>query len=182
MITNPPKLVIPFPFDRGFTLIELLVTLAVAIVLTSWVVLTVQKLQEGQRLASAIEAIQSQVVFAKSEAAKRSQDVVVRLTEGSGWVVGVGDDPTCAPAACALSYGADRRTFAVSGTDYPGTVTAASVTGLTFNFEPVRGTVNAGTVTASTSNYEARVLLDAAGNMSVCSPAVKNLGRYPACP
>lgn len=170
---------------RGFTLVELMVTLAVAIILTMIAVPAVQGLLERQRLSAAVEAVQAQFVFAKSEAAKRSQAIAVRVAAGPPWAVGVGDNVTCNAAACTLTYrqadgAAVTRVHAITGADYAGAVVATSVAGGGFNFEPVRGTVNPGTLTLTSpaSNLAVDIRIDATGRMVICSP---NFGRYPAC-
>jgi hypothetical protein len=187
-------------------LIELMVTLAVGLLLTGWVVLSVQDLLEKQRLAAGVEAVQSQLRFAKSEAGKRSQELAVRVTpwaEGTTWVIGISDDQGlcfgCNPDVCTLAYRNEDgslvvpgRVQAISGADHPGVQVAAvidppqsenvpcagAIPAASLVFDRVRGTVNAGTFTVRTSRYSATIDMNATGQLAICSP---DLGRYPAC-
>lgn len=157
------------PSIAGFTLIELMVTLVVAIMLTMLVVPTVHGLVERQRLSVAVEAVQAQMTLAKSEAAKRSQEVSVSASPGSSW------DVTMTYLDQVTTQTVDRR---IDGENYSGIVLSASVAGNVFNFDPVRGTVTPGSMTLSSTNHEVDIRLDVVGRMSICSP---NYGRYPAC-
>lgn len=158
-----------FAQRRGFTLIELMVTLAVAIILTTWATTAVQRLLERQRLSAAVEAVQAQVVLAKSEAAKRSREVAVNLNAGTPWTA-------------TLTYfdqvSAATVSRAVQGDSYAGVVMATSVAGGAFTFEPLRGTVNSGWIRLASANHRVDINLDAVGRMRVCSP---DFGRYPTC-
>lgn len=168
--TVPP--VTAFPPARGFTLVELMVTLAVALILTMMVVPSVQGLLERQRLSAAVEAVQAQVVLAKSEAAKRSREVVLNVRAGTPW------DATLAYFDQVSTSTVSR---AITGDSYPGVVMASTVGGGTFRFEPLRGTATAGWIrlSSASSNHQVDIGLDVVGRMTVCSP---NYGRYPACP
>jgi prepilin-type N-terminal cleavage/methylation domain-containing protein len=162
----------------GFTLIELMVTLAVGVILTMLVVPAVQGLFERQRLSAAVEAVQAQVVLAKSESAKRSQDVTLAAVGGPPW-------------RTSLVY-FDQVTGStvsrvVDGGDHPGVTMQNPAQGSqgTLSFEPVRGTLIADptnltnlTLSSSSNQFQVRIDLDPVGRMRICSP---NYGRYPAC-
>ena len=160
----------------GFTLVELMVTLAVAVILTMVVVPSVQSLLERQRLSAAVEAVQAQVVLAKSESSKRSADVVLTALGGPPW-------RTTLTYFDAVSASSVSRV--VGGGDHPGVNMQSPAEGSqgTFTFEPVRGTVvRAPTslvgVTLGSANHQVRIDVDVVGRMRICSP---NFGRYPAC-
>jgi Tfp pilus assembly protein FimT len=152
-------------------LIELMVTLAVGVILTMLALPAVQGLLERQRLTAAVEAVQAQVVLAKSESAKRSQDVSFQVAGGPAWT-------------STLSYvdQVSAQTFSrtLLADDYAGVQVLAPAAGssLTLVFEPVRGTVNAGELTLASVNHQVRVAVDDVGRMTICSPTY---GRYPSC-
>lgn len=154
----------------GFTLIELLVTLAVAIILTMTVVPTVQGLMEKQRLSAAVEAVQGQLVLAKSEAAKRSQEILVSATPGDSWDV-------------TLAYfdqvTASTFSRSVDSNSHPTLSMTAVPSGGAFAFDPVRGTATPGRLRLASANHQVDIQLDLAGRLTLCSPS---FGRYPTCP
>ena len=173
--TAPP--VAAFPPARGFTLIELMVTLAVAIILTTLVVPSVQGQLERQRLSAAVEAVQAQVALAKSEAGKRSGEVAVAVQPGSAWDV-------------ALRYFDQVSATTVSrltdGDAYAGVSMTLPADDDGLVFEPVRGTVRGAidpatppVIRLASANHQVDIRVDVIGRMSVCSP---DFGRYPACP
>jgi len=176
MATRNISLRFSFPTGGGFTLIELMVTLAVGVILTMLVVPAFQGLLERQRLSAAVEAVQAQVVLAKSESAKRSQDVTLTAVGGPPW-------------RTTLTY-VDQVTAStvsrvVDGADHVGVTMQNPAQGSqgTFTFEPVRGTLVAApanliNLTLSSANHQVRIDLDVVGRMRICSP---NFGRYPAC-
>lgn len=175
------------PVQSGLTLIELVVALAVVIILGITVVPFITDMLQKQRLVAAVEAVHGQFVQAKSESFKRSSEIIVGLSTGSSWHVGVSDRSGCDSSTgdCRLRYvEADGSTTsigtAISSTEYPG-VTLSS-TGTTFTFDPVRKTMTSGTVTLDTSDYQAKVETSVIGRVLICSPSgTKSLGRYEDC-
>ena len=165
------------PVQRGFTLIELMITLAVAVILTMMVVPSVQGMLERQRLSAAVEAVQAQVVLAKSEAAKRSGEVSVNVRPGETWDVALlyADQVT----ASTISRNVDGDAFVGVSMSLP-----ADDDGMTF--EPVRGTVRGvvdpaapPVIRLASANHQVDIGVDPVGRMRVCSPT---FGRYPTCP
>ena len=165
------------PVQRGFTLIELMITLAVAVILTMMVVPSVQGMLERQRLSAAVEAVQAQVVLAKSEAAKRSGEVSVNVRPGETWDVALlyADQVS----ASTVSRNVDGDAFVGVSMSLP-----ADDDGMTF--EPVRGTVRGvvdpaapPVIRLASANHQVDIGVDPVGRMRVCSPT---FGRYPTCP
>ena len=62
---------------KGFTLIELMVTIAVLAIIVTIAMPSFTEMMERQRLKNAVETFYSDLLFAKSEALKRSTDVTV---------------------------------------------------------------------------------------------------------
>lgn len=179
-------------FSAGLTLIEMLATLVVMIVLAATVVPTVSSMREKQRIAAATEAVNAQVMLAKSESGKRSETIHVAIDTGSAWAVGVSDVAGCDPSGttCTLNYVESNgsvitKVQAINGSDYPNTTIAGSSPG-DIAFDPVRGTTltdnGSDTVIIQSDSYQTRVVVSAFGQVRVCSPSGSNkLGRYPDC-
>lgn len=173
----------------GFTLVELLVTLAVLAILLALAVPSFNDLIDRSRLTSAADTLYADLQFARSEAIRNNQNVVVGFQSGSAWCYGM----VLGSSACdcsvsnsaAANYCALKRVTAadfshVSIPDAASITFAASQTG----FDPVRGVaLAAGAVTLqSTLGKQATVSLALLGRVSLCSPAGSGFtGAYPAC-
>lgn len=74
----------------GFTLVELIVVMAILGIVITLAVPAMQELSLTQRVKQAAAALHSSLVFARSEAVKRSDNVILTATGGiwvSGWSV-----------------------------------------------------------------------------------------------
>lgn len=67
---------------QGFTIIELMVTIAVLAILAAMAIPSFTDMMERQRLINATEAVYSDLQNARSEAVKRSQQIVVSIQDG----------------------------------------------------------------------------------------------------
>lgn len=156
----------------GFTLVELMVTVAIIGILASIAVPSYQDMIERNRLKEAVESLKSDMMFARTEAIKRSAIINVAIDEnGSDWCYGINDDNT----ACACGTAGDCGIKAVAGNQFQGTSVDADFS-TNFNFR--RGTAGNGTVIISSANYAARVIVSTMGRIRVCS---SDLGGYSAC-
>lgn len=171
----------------GVTLIELLVALAVMVVLAATAAPLVGNMREKQRVAAATEAVLAQVMLAKSESGKRSEEIRVEIKDGANWSVGVSDVGSCDPAGtdCTLSYvesngAAVTKLQVINSSEYTG-VSIASSSPDDIEFNPIRGTADSGTVVLQSDNYETRILVSSFARVRVCSPTSAKLGRYPDC-
>ncbi|HIG64946.1 MAG TPA: prepilin-type N-terminal cleavage/methylation domain-containing protein [Methyloprofundus sp.] len=156
----------------GFTLVELIVIVAIIGIIASIAVPSFQDMIEKGRLKEAVESLKSDLMFARTEAIKRSSNINVAIVEnGSNWCYGINDDNT----GCACGTVNDCGIKAIAGNQFYGTSVGADYAP-TFNFR--RGTTTAGGATISTSNYTARVKVSNEGRITICS---SNLGGYDAC-
>jgi type IV fimbrial biogenesis protein FimT len=154
---------------QGFTIIELIVTIAVLAILAAMAIPSFTDMMERQRLINATEAVYSDLQNARSEAVKRSQQIVVSIQDG------------CITAADKLV----SPTVVLSNT----CMTAFPTINMSTNrspiyFDRVRGITNptggGGTITlTSSTSLEARVIISGFGRVRVCSPT--KVGGYPTC-
>jgi len=166
----------------GFTLTELMITVAIIGILASIAVPSFQDMIERNRLKEAVEGLKSDLMFARTEAIKRSQNIIVnRVTGNNGtWIYGM------ATIACdasetdstALDYCSLKR---VVGSAYSQTNLISQSGNTTFTFR--RGTALAGNTCFSTANYKLRVKVGNVGRVTVCTNTGSTaVGGYESCP
>lgn len=120
--------------QRGFTLIELVVTATIVAVLSAAAMPYLGELVRGQRIKTAISDINASVIYARSEAIKRNQNVAIcASTDGAecagatnwatGWIVFVDADGNGAPGAATDIL---KKQDPVSGVTVTGTATNLS--------------------------------------------------------
>lgn len=75
----------------GFTLTEFMITIAIVGILASLAVPSFQRMIERNKLKKAAESLKSDLMFARTEAIKLSQDIIVnRVTGNNGaWFYGL---------------------------------------------------------------------------------------------
>jgi len=167
------------PKSAGFTLLEIMIVVAIIGILAAIAVPSYQDMLERNRLKQAAEGLKSDMQFARTEAIKRSNNVVVSRTTGSAgvWCYGLNINSSC---DCASAGSCSIKT--VAGTDFNTTVTMedAVTNNSTFSFR--RGTIGADGVTFSTNNYAARVVFSDVGRVRTCTPSGSTgISNYPAC-
>ncbi len=155
--------------QNGFTLIELMVTIIVLAILASMAIPSFTNMMEKQRLINATEAIYSDMQNARSEAVKRSIQIVASIQGGCLTVAGKLVSPTVVLSNTCM-------------TAFP--TIGMATTRSSISFDRVRGITNptggGGTITlTSSSGLVAKVIISGFGRVRVCSPT--KIGGYPTC-
>lgn len=167
--------------NAGFTVLEVMIVVAIIGILAAVAVPSFQDMIERDRLKQVVEALKSDLQFARTEAIKRNQNIHFSRSPGNAgtWCYGlnVGANCVCGTAdSCAVKT--------ISGSNF-GTVVnmdAAATNNSTFDFR--RGTIGANNVTFSTDSYVARVVFSDIGRVRTCTPPISGktgLPGYPAC-
>jgi len=166
----------------GFTLTELMITIAIVGIVASMAVPSFQDMIERNRLKEAVEGLKSDLMFTRTEAIKRSQNIIInRVTGNNGaWFYGM-NTIACDAAEGTVTESDYCSIKRVIGTAYSQTNLISHSGNTTFTFR--RGTATAGNTCFSTTNYKLRVTVSNTGRITVCT----NTGSaavigYESCP
>lgn len=165
--------------QRGVTLVETMVVVAIIGIVAGIAFPSYQDTIERNRLRQAAESLKSDLQFARTEAIKRSQNVVISRSPGNAgtWCYGlnVGSSCTCSTVgSCSIKT--------VSGSNFSSAVTMASASSNNSTFDFRRGTIGNYGVTFSTAHYAARVVFSDVGRVRICTPTGSTgLPEYPGC-
>jgi type IV fimbrial biogenesis protein FimT len=165
--------------QQGVTLTEVIVVVAIIGILTSIAVPSYRDTIERNRLKTVAEAVNSDMQFARAQAIKRSQNIVVSMTAGESgtWCYGLDTSAcNCADTSCSV-----KKVLGATFSDKVNMEASPTIDSLEFEFR--RGTASgAGIVTFTTTQYTARIELDTVGQVRVCTPTgTVGLPGYPEC-
>lgn len=190
---------LPTPPARGLTVIELMIVVALLGVLVALVAPSMRGMMTAQRVRGINAALVTDLQYARSEAARRNQDVGVAFqsTGSMSCYVAFVDAPPTAPACdCTLTPGnvcsggrQEIKTVQVPLSDGVA-FSASSAAGAILSFgrrsgaqEPIAGASAPGqfevTVTG-TPRGQLRTTVNVAGRPTVCSPDA-SISGVPPC-
>lgn len=184
----------------GFTLIEMAVTAAIIALVLVLALPSFRLIVEHERLRDAAQTLQSDLMYARSEAIRRNVDVyAVFITDGgTNWCYGMAARPDCDcritdmanPVVCALANpdGSRLRKVVESG-DFRDVRMTSAVFGGTYSFvgfNAFRGATTQGTGTPISGSVELRSPGDSIVRIQVnvvgrASPCSVNLTGYRPC-
>lgn len=169
--------------QSGVTIFELMVTLIVAAILLSIAVPSFSNLYDKNRVKGAAEEMSAQLQFARSEAIARNINVVVDVTGGANWCVGVDDTD----AACDCTTDDDCQVNGVERVTDSSNFGGISLTSgdEIVTFEGTRGLPDAAASfdLASGDGRQIGLIMNGIGRTQLCSPAGSgNVWEYPECP
>ncbi len=185
---------------HGFTLVEMAITIAILALVLYLALPNFRLIVEHERLRDAAQTLQSDLMYARSEAIRRNIDIyAVFITDGgTNWCYGLAARPDCdcriadvaSPTACTLSNPDGSRQFKVAaGGDFRDVRMTSAVFGGTLNyvgFSAFRGATTQGTGTPVSGSVEfrsphdsiVRIQVNPVGRVSPCSV---NLTGYRPC-
>jgi len=125
--------------SKGFTIIELMITVVVLSVLAALAAPSFLSIIEKRRLVGATDNLASLLQYARSEAIKQNQTIMLQFNAGS-WCVGIDDlgaDCDCTnPTSCTVN----TIQRVLEGNEYDNVTLAVSgFIGTTINFESRQG-------------------------------------------
>lgn len=151
----------------GLTLVELMITVAIAAIVASIAVPSFERMLERNRLKEAVESLKSDLLFARTQAIKKSTNIsLIRQTGDNGtWCYGItakagGCDCSATPSDCEIKT--------VLGVNFSQTNIKSVFSGQT-TFESRRGTASTANTCFSTEHYTVKVKTSRLGRTTICT-------------
>ncbi len=159
--------------NSGFTLTELLIVVAISGILAAMAVPSYQDMIERNQLKQAAESLKSDLMFARTEAIKRSMDVVVSRQTGNGgtWCYGL----TTNSVGCDCKTAGSCEIKTVLGSDLSATnIKSVYRADTIFDFRrgisvTDKGAVATANTCFSSNHYVIKVMTSNLGRTTVCT-------------
>ena len=158
----------------GFTLTELMITITIVGIVASMAVPSFSKMLERNRLKEAAHSLKNDILFARTEAIKRSQNVTVsRIIGNNGaWCYGLTTNDSCdcsaSPSTCEIK--------SISGNDFNKTnIKSVYMANIGFDFRrgvsvnPATGANITANTCFSSTNYTVKVKTSRLGRTRICT-------------
>lgn len=166
----------------GLTMPEATVVVAITGVVLTFAAPSYQDTIERIRLRQVAESFKSDLQLARTEALKKSQNIVISRQAGNdgNWCYGLATRTVSKTQCDCTVTDPTSNNFCdikrIIGNNFAQTnLEAATINNNTFSFR--RGTINAGGATFSTKQYAARVVFNDIGRVRICSPNPLPVGK-----
>jgi len=164
---------------QGVTAFELMLVVGIIGTLSAVAVPMYQDIIVKNQLMMAVESLRSDMQYARTQALKKGQNVVISRTPGTtgSWCYGLNVEVNC---NCKVIGSCLIKT--ISGSDFGTAINMASSSSSNSTFDLRRGTIGANGVNFTTDRYVARVVFSNVGRVRICTP-IGNVGlpSYPYC-
>lgn len=175
--------------NRGVTLAEVMIVIAIIGIIAAFAAPSYQEMIERNRLKQAVEALEADLQWMRTEAIKRS--CASTSTDRNNWV---SFDTTAwsysiyrKAGTCGCPAGSDCLDRTGTSANHPGITMVSATFGSTSppytGFDFRRGmALLAGNIRLRSDHYTAKVVVSPAGRVQICNIATtKGLPGYPTC-